>query len=105
MLEKLEVPKSVHYDLKNYSERKGIAFISSAFDHESLYFLDTIGLEHLKIPSGEITNGPLLYEYGKTKRNLIMSTGMSTMAEIQDALGVIAFGLTDGRNPFQASIY
>ena len=54
--------------------------MSTAFDEDSLKFLtDDLGLEMLKIPSGEITNGPLLLEYGRTGRHLILSTGMATI--------------------------
>ena len=57
----------------------------------------------LKIPSGELTNGPLLLEYGKTGCDLIMSTGMGTLEETRQALSVLAFGFTDGTNPCDKS--
>jgi sialic acid synthase SpsE len=48
----------------------------------------------LKIPSGEITNGPLLLEYAKSKKSIILSTGMATLGEVEEALGVLVFGQT-----------
>jgi N-acetylneuraminate synthase len=94
MLKKLELSYELHHELIDYCKKEKIEFLSSAFDLESLYFLsDTLKLKTLKIPSGEITNGPLLLAYAKTGCELILSTGMSTLGEIEDALGVLAFGL------------
>lgn len=94
MLRQLELPFEIFLDLKTYCDRKGITFLSTAFDDASLAFLvDVLKLETLKIPSGEITNGPFLLAHAKTKKNLIVSTGMATLGEIETALGVIAYSL------------
>lgn len=95
MLRKLELGEDAHRALLELSRERGIEFMSTAFDVESLRFLTgTIGVRRLKIPSGEITNGPLLLEAARTGLPLLLSTGMSTLEEIETALGVIAFGLT-----------
>jgi N-acetylneuraminate synthase len=100
MLKKLELPFEWHPELKEYSEYKGIQFLSTAFDLESLAFLNnTLQLDKFKIPSGEITNGPLLLEYAKLKKPLILSTGMSTLGDVETALSVLAFGLVGGIQP------
>jgi len=94
MLKKLELSHDLHYELIEYCHKSRIEFLSTAFDLESLDFLaNCLNLKTLKIPSGEITNGPLLLAHAKTGCNLILSTGMATLGEIEDALGVLAFGL------------
>lgn len=95
MLGRLELSYDAHHRLLSYCESLGIEFLSTAFDSESLQFLvNDLGLKRLKIPSGDITNAPLVLEHAKTGCDLIVSTGMATLAEIEDALGVIAFGYT-----------
>ena len=95
MLTRLELPHALHHELARHCDDRGIAFLSAAFDTMSLKFLtDELKLGTLKIPSGEITNGPLLLATGETGCNIILSTGMSTLEEIETALGVLAFGLT-----------
>ena len=99
MLKRLELSYEVHHELVSYCKTKGIQFLSTAFDSESLNFLvNGLMLRTLKIPSGEITNGPFLLEHANTGCDLILSTGMSTLGEIEEALGVIAFGLMYGGN-------
>ena len=94
MLKKLELDQDIHRELKEYTEQNGLQFLSTAFDLESLAFLSNdLKLEILKIPSGEVTNGPLLLEYAKTGRELILSTGMATLDEIRQALAVLALSL------------
>jgi len=94
MLKSLELPQELHKDLIKYCQKKKIEFLSTAFDLESLDFLaNSLKLRTLKIPSGEITNGPLLLAYARTRCKLILSTGMATLGEIEEALGVLAFGL------------
>lgn len=93
MLKKLELPHEYHFKLKDYCEEKNIEFMSTAFDFESLEFLLTeMDLKRLKIPSGEITNLPLIYAHAKSGLDLILSTGMATVGEIELALMVIAGG-------------
>jgi len=105
MLKRLELSCEVHRELVEYCAEKNIAFLSSAFDIDSLRFLvDDLELSTLKIPSGEITNGPLLLEHAMTGCDLILSTGMTTLGEVEEALGVIAFGLLDsGGKPSRAA--
>jgi len=94
MLKRLELPFELHHELMKYCEQHGIEFLSTAFDQESLDFLvNDLNLKTLKVPSGEITNGPLLLAHAMTGCNLILSTGMATIGEIEEALGVLAFGL------------
>ena len=100
MLRRLELSYENHYDLLRYCEDIGIQFLSTAFDMESLDFLvNDLGLRTLKVPSGEITNGPLLLAHARSGCDLIMSTGMATISEIEDALAVIAYGMTSDGLP------
>ena len=93
MLKQLELSHEVHYELLSYCNSKNIDFLSTAFDSESLSFLAyKLKLTTLKISSGDITNGPLLLEHARTGCDLILSTGMSTLGEIEEALSVLAFG-------------
>jgi len=82
MVRKLWLPYEVFADLARYCKEKGILFLSTPFDIPSLGFLMTLGMPVIKIPSGEITNVPLLLETAKTGKDVIMSTGMSEMDEI-----------------------
>lgn len=95
MLSRLELSYQAHHELLKHCNSLGIEFLSTAFDSESLQFLvSDLGLKRLKIPSGELTNAPLVLEHARTGCDLIVSTGMATLAEIESALGVIAFGYT-----------
>jgi N-acetylneuraminate synthase len=94
MLKKLELSDEDHFELQKYAQLKGIAFLSTPFDVESLYFLrKKLRLPIIKIASGELTNAPLLLEAAKSGAKLILSTGMCTISDIESALGVVAFGL------------
>lgn len=89
MLKNLELKKDDFKDLARYAEKKSIMFLSSPFDRESVDLLAEIGVPAFKIASGEITNFPLLeYVAGKGKP-LILSTGMATLGEIEEALTVV----------------
>lgn len=93
MLRRLELPHEAHFKLLEYCNDLGIEFLSTAFDLESLHFLvNELGLKRLKLPSGELTNAPLVLEYARTGCDLIVSTGMANLSEIETALSVIAFG-------------
>jgi len=95
MLSRLELSFEAHHQLVKYSQSLGIEFLSTAFDSESLDFLvNDLGLTRLKIPSGDITNAPLVLEHARTGCDLIVSTGMATLSEVEAVLGVIAFGYT-----------
>lgn len=94
MLQKLELTLEMHKELIEYCKEKNIEFLSTPFDDESVDMLvQTFNIPILKIPSGEITNAPLLLKIAKAKRPMILSTGMSTLGEIEQALSVLAFGL------------
>jgi len=93
MLKRLEFTKSQFSDLQDYCYVKGIDFLSTAFDEESLDFLyRDLKLAKLKIPSGELTNAPFVLEHARTGCDLIVSTGMADIEDIKAALSVIAFG-------------
>jgi N-acetylneuraminate synthase len=94
MVKSLELTFEEHKKLKEYCDLVKIDYLSTAFDFESLDFLTLdLKLNKLKIASGEITNSPLLLAHAKTGCELILSTGMCTLGDIENALGVIAFGL------------
>lgn len=89
MLKKLELDFSGHVELINYCHRKKIQFLSTPFDCDSANMLDKFGMSIFKIPSGEITNLPYLRYIGRLKKEIILSTGMSDLKEVGDALGVL----------------
>lgn len=89
MVKALELDYNQHVDLLNYCREKGIPFLSTPFDLESIDLLNSLGLETFKIPSGEITNLPYLRKVGKLQKSIILSTGMAEMEEIEDALTVL----------------
>nr|WP_067287458.1 N-acetylneuraminate synthase [Marinobacterium profundum] len=97
MLSRLELDYGTYKALAAYCNKLGIEFLSTAFDSESLEFLvNDLGLTTLKIASGELTSAPFVLEHARTGCDLIVSTGMATLAEVESALGVIAFGFTCG---------
>lgn len=99
MLQRLELGFQTHLKLIAECEKLGIEFLSTAFDSESLDFLvSELKLTRLKIPSGEITNLPLVLKHAQSGCDLIVSTGMATLGEIEAALEVIAFGLLNPDN-------
>ena len=89
MLKKLELNIEAHKELILYCNSKKIIFLSSPFDHESIELLKDLDLEILKIPSGEITNLPYLRHIGKLDKKIILSTGMSTIDEVKNALSIL----------------
>lgn len=93
MLRKLELPRQWHRELQAHAGTRGITFLSTAFDADSLAFLETLDLPLYKVSSGELVNGPLLWSFARTGRPLILSTGMATLAEVEQALAVIAHAL------------
>jgi N,N'-diacetyllegionaminate synthase len=88
MLKKLELSYEQHVELIAYCKKKNISFFSTAFDLTSLGLLQKLGLKMVKIPSGEITNLPYLRKAASLFDEVIISTGMSSMNEISDALDV-----------------
>lgn len=98
MLKKLELSESDHMQIIAYCKSKNIRFFSTAFDLDSLNFLASLGLDMVKIPSGEITNLPYLKLAAQLFSSVILSTGMATLAEVGDALEVFTAAGTDLRN-------
>jgi N,N'-diacetyllegionaminate synthase len=90
MVKKLELDAAAHRTLIDYCKKKNIRFLSTPFDLESIDLLNKLGLEIFKIPSGEITNLPYLRKIGALKKEVILSTGMADLGEIEDALDVLA---------------
>jgi N,N'-diacetyllegionaminate synthase len=97
MVRNLELDEAAHTRLYQYCQHKGIQFLSTPFDLESIDLLSRLGLEIFKIPSGEITNLPYLRKLGALKKRLILSTGMADLGEIEDALDV----LTESGTPLE----
>lgn len=93
MLKALELSDDDHRAILARCAARGIAFLSTAFDAESLSFLLGLGMPLVKIPSGDVTAAPLLLDAARSGRPLVVSTGMCTLREVEDALAVIAFGL------------
>lgn len=100
MLKALELDDAAHRKLIAHCARRGVAFLSTPFDILSLGLLtDGLGLTQLKVGSGDLTNAPILLEMARRGRAVILSTGMATMDEIAESLGVLAFGYTGGAEP------
>lgn len=89
MLKKLELSEKDHEELMAYCKEKGIRFWSTAFDFESMDYLHSLGLGLWKIPSGEITNYPFIRKIASYGEDVIMSTGMCEMMDIQNAMDVL----------------
>lgn len=89
MLKKLEIDKETHLELMEYCEKRNILFLSTPFDIESVKMLVELGIEIIKIPSGEITNLPYLREVAKQRKKVILSTGMSSMQEVKEAVRIL----------------
>jgi N,N'-diacetyllegionaminate synthase len=89
MLKKLELDIETHKELIAYCQERGVMFLSTPFDHESIDLLSDLGLQIFKVPSGEITNLPYLRRIGSLSKQVILSTGMSNLEEIRDALNIL----------------
>lgn len=89
MLKKLELSQALHQELMDYCNQKGVKFLSTGFDSESLVFLAQLGITIAKVPSGEITNLPYLRQVASLFPEVILSTGMATIGEIKDAVKVL----------------
>jgi N-acetylneuraminate synthase len=92
MLRRLELDGSAHQTLLARCVERGIEFLSTPFDPESLVVLSRLGVGRLKLSSGDLTNSPLLVQAARTQLPVILSTGMGTLGEIETALAVLAFG-------------
>lgn len=89
MLKKLELTPRQHEELIIYCKQKGVRFLSTAFDLESIEYLHSLSLGVWKIPSGEITNYPYLKKIAQYGEPIIMSTGMCSMGDVEQALNVL----------------
>ena len=89
MLKKLELTLDMHKRLIEYCNQKNIMFMSTPFDLESIDMLVQLGISIIKIPSGEITNYPYLKRIGSTALRVILSTGMSSLDEVKEAIKVL----------------
>jgi N,N'-diacetyllegionaminate synthase len=89
MLRRLELTEAMHHELIAHCEMRHIGFLSTGFDIESVDLLVSLGQQCLKIPSGEITNLPYLRHIGKLGKTVILSTGMSTLGDIEAAIDVL----------------
>lgn len=99
MLQKLELPKEWHHQLQDRARSRGIEFLSTAFDPESLEFLISLNLPFYKVPSGELTNGPLLWKFARQRKPLVVSTGMATLSEVEQALAVVTHAYNHDDEP------
>ena len=95
ILKKLELGIENHHELIDYCKHKNIRFLSTAFDLDSIDLLKSLGINLFKIPSGEITNLPYLQKIGKMNTQVIVSTGMCVMQDIEDAINELVKSGTD----------
>jgi sialic acid synthase SpsE len=104
MLRRLELGEADFRKLADHGRGAGVKFLATPFDLRSLRFLaNDLKLPTIKIGSGDLTNAPLLLEAAKLGRDVILSTGMSTMQEVGEALGALACGYTGGKAPGPAA--
>lgn len=89
MIKKLRLSFDQHRQLKEYCDSVGIKYLSTPFDFESIEFLDTLNMDFWKVPSGEVINVPYLERIGKTKKPVVMSTGMCSLDEIAKAIEIL----------------
>ena len=89
MLKKLELSEKEFVEIKKYCDKCGIIFLSTPFDNDSIDFLEKIGIDFWKIPSGEVTNYPYLVRIAKSQKPVVMSTGMCDIDEIENAINVL----------------
>lgn len=92
MLRRLELSSQMHHELISHCQRHGIHFFSTGFDIESLDFLVGLGLDRIKVPSGEITNLPYLRRVAAHGKPVILSTGMASLGDIEAAIAVLQDG-------------
>lgn len=89
MIKRLELDTNTHKELLGYCDSRNIMFLSTPFDHDSIDMLDNLGMQIFKIPSGEITNLPYLQHIGRLNKEIILSTGMANIGEIEAALDIL----------------
>lgn len=89
MIKKLELDVGTHQELIEYCKKKNILFLSTPFDHDSIEMLNNLKLTIFKIPSGEVTNLPYLKHIGSLRKQIILSTGMAELQEIENAINIL----------------
>lgn len=89
MLQRLELSEADHYELLAYCQQRQIEFMSTPFDLQSVQFLNGLGIQRFKIPSGEITNYPYLKMIGKFNKQIVLSTGMTNIGEVESTLNLL----------------
>ncbi len=98
MLRRLELGEADFHAIRRHCRERGIRFLATPFDEQSLDDLvNTHEVEAIKLGSGEVTNAPLLLHAARTGRAVILSTGMSALKEVEEALGVLAYGYASGQ--------
>jgi len=98
MIKKIALSFEDHKKLLEYCKNKNIKFLSSPFDLDSIYFLNKLGLDTFKIPSGEIINLPYLKKIGSLNKKLIISTGMANLGEVESAIDILVKSGTKKEN-------
>ena len=98
MLKELELNKKDHAALIHHCKKRNIGFLSSPFDIESIDFLNSLNIDFIKIPSGEITNYPYIEKIGSLNKKVLLSTGMSNLDDINNALNLLTKSGTDKKN-------
>jgi N,N'-diacetyllegionaminate synthase len=98
MLKRLELSEDAHHELVVHCHKNQIEFMSTPFDLQSIQFLNGLGVERFKIPSGEITNYPYLKMVGAYNKEIVLSTGMATLSDIETALSLLIASGTDKHN-------
>lgn len=95
MIRRLELSEQMHVDLMEHAKKRGIRFLSTPFGSSSLRLLcERLGLDLIKVGSGELTNLPFLVEVGRLSRRVILSTGIGRIGEVEQALAALAWGFT-----------
>ena len=89
MIKKLRFSFDQHRELKRYCDKVGVHYLSTPFDFESIEFLNSLGCDFWKVPSGEIINVPYLRKIGGTGKDIVMSTGIGTIEEIGRAIEIL----------------
>lgn len=95
MLQRLELSEAVHKELIDYCKTRNLEFMSTPFDLQSIKLLNDLGVNRFKIPSGEITNYPYLKMVGSYNKEIVLSTGMAILGEIEAALNILIESGTD----------
>lgn len=100
MLRRLELGEADFREIRQHCRKRGIRFLATPFDEQSLdELVNKHEVEAIKLGSGDVTNAPLLLRAAQSRRPVILSTGMSTLAEVEEALGVLACGYAPAQEP------